>query len=65
MTHGLDTCDGCMNLTYSGIIKWVVIETTGVCEVTTFAIHTDQFAIHRSISPKRSGISHWCLYRHQ
>ena len=24
-----------------------------------------KFAIHRSIFPKRSGRSHWCLYRHQ
>ena len=24
------------------VIKWVVIETTGVCDATSFAIHTDQ-----------------------
>ena len=52
-------------------IKWVVIETTGVCDITSvtwcyiFCNTLIKFAIHRSIFPKRSGRSHWRPYRHQ
>ena len=53
------------------VIKRVVIDTTGVCDVTSvmtlrlLQITLIKFAIHRSIFPKRPGRSHWCLYRHQ
>ena len=49
-------------------IKRVVIETTGVCDVTMLRLlryTLIKLAIHRSFFPKRSGRSHWCLYRHQ
>ena len=54
-------------LLLSTSIKRVVIETTGVCDVTLHLLRYTliKFPIHRSIFPKRSGRSHWCLYRHQ
>ena len=44
-------------------IKRVVIETTGVCDVTLRLLPYTliKLSIHRSIFPKRSGRSHWCL----